>query len=313
MFTGLLALPLAHASAADCALKKVASFDATIGSAILVKARIDDQPVSAMLDTGAPYNMLSKVTVDLLKLPMERVREGAMIDATGNSVLHLARAHSVTLGDVKTKDTPFFVMGESRPDALAPDAIFGTNFLEANDLELDLAHGKVNMFTPDHCPGQVVYWTHEFVPIPIKLMSGGHIVLPVTVNGATTNAMLDTGASLSTVGTLFAKNTLGIDPAAGDAKTGHLVAGTGARLLFYRHIFDNFDIGGIQFHNTEMEIAPDTMNRMAFNGNSDVHERLREDDVANTPVILGLAHLRKLRLYFSFRERMLYVTPANAS
>src|ERR1700753_1649228 len=81
---GLLAIPLAHASAADCALKKLASFDATFRSgALLVKAQIDDQPVSVMLDTGARYNMLNKVTVDLLKLPTQPVPEGMLIDATG--------------------------------------------------------------------------------------------------------------------------------------------------------------------------------------------------------------------------------------
>ncbi|MDB5392717.1 MAG: hypothetical protein JWM91_223 [Rhodospirillales bacterium] len=31
------------------------------------------------------------------------------------------------------------------------------------------------------------------------------------------------------------------------------------------------------------------------------------------PAILGMNHLAKLRLYFSFKEQMLYVTPANAN
>ena len=92
------------------------------------------------------------------------------------------------------------------------------------------------MFLPDHCPGQVVYWTHEFVPIPIRLMNGGHIILPVTLNGVETHAMLDTGAGSTFVSKQLARSKLDIDPvASGDQPDGYAIGGTGAKLPFYRH------------------------------------------------------------------------------
>jgi hypothetical protein len=39
---------------------------------------------------------------------------------------------------------------------------------------------------------------------------------------------------------------------------------------------------------------------------------VRIDDAINLPIILGMSHLSKLRLYFAFKEQMLYVTQANA-
>jgi predicted aspartyl protease len=313
-FYGLIVFAtIAHAKAADCRLNKLTSFDAKlVGNQIQIAAQVDGETVAAVLDTGSPYNLIDKALADKLQLPMERIREGSMIDVTGASMKHMTKAHSVTVGDLKTTGTPFFVMGETGKQQIA-DIILGANFLEANDLELDLAHGKINMFPPDHCPGQVVYWTHEFVPIPIRLMNGGHIILPVTLNGVETHAMLDTGAGSTFVSKQLARSKLDIDPvASGDQPDGYAIGGTGAKLPFYRHIFDSLDVGGIQFHHTQLRIAPDTLNWITNNEVHDPQGILLHEDTTNTPITLGMTHIAKLRLYFSFREQMLYVTPANA-
>jgi predicted aspartyl protease len=309
----LLAIPLAHASAADCALRKLASFDADASSGqILIDAKIDGKDFSAMLDTGSPYNLMDKGLVDTLKLSMLPLREGWILDAAGQGAKHMVRAHTVLIGDLKTENTPFIVLGENGNGKSHLDLVFGTGFLEANDLELDLAHGKVNMFLPDHCPGQVVYWTHEFVPIPFRILDSGHIILPITLDGAQTYAMLDTGAGLSMLSKRMAESVFNIEF---DGKPdGYATAGTGARLPLYHHVFGTLDIGGIAFHNTEFQISPDKLNRIMLNANNDPHAAMRADadESLNTPIILGMHHIAKLRLYFSFKERMLYVTPANA-
>jgi hypothetical protein len=49
-----------------------------------------------------------------------------------------------------------------------------------------------------------------------------------------------------------------------------------------------------------------------LNADDDPHAILRHGETINTPGTLGMNQLEKLRLYFSFRERMLYVTPAYA-
>ncbi len=38
--------------------------------------------------------------------------------------------------------------------------VIGTDLLGKFDVDLDIAHKKLNLFSPDHCKGQVVYWTH---------------------------------------------------------------------------------------------------------------------------------------------------------
>jgi predicted aspartyl protease len=310
---GLSAAPLAVA-APDCALKKLASFDVTIDSgALLTKAQIDGKDVQVMLDTGSPYNLINKYLADELKLPRQRMQGYTVTDAAGKEISHTVRAHTIALGDFKTEDVPFLVAGEDEHGHFSRQAVIGNMFLEGDDLELDLAHGKVSIFLPDHCPGQVVYWTHEYVPIPIKTQESGHIVLPVTLDGKTTFALLDTGASRSLVSKRLAETNFNIVPEQGkDKPDGFMVAGTGATLPIYRHIFGKFDIGGIEFHNTELEISPDRMDRAMSGRRNDPHITLQEELAVDTPIVLGLPHLAKLRLYFAFKEHMLYVTPANA-
>jgi predicted aspartyl protease len=330
----LLVAPMAGAE--QCTLTKLTSFDANLSSGrIMVDALIDGQPVSAMLNTGLPFNMISRALVAKLKLstapapgdasvqglsqamnslstPTLPPEDNRMADVTGEIPKEVTEAHNVAFGDIKTDHTPFFVMDDSGKSGSRPDVIFGANFLETYDLEFDLAHGKVNIFFPNHCPGQVVYWAHKFAAVSIRILINGRISLPVAVNGVDTHAILDTGAELSMVGTQLAKSALHIDPGMGDDQAEYATGYTGERLPFYLHTFDRFDFAGVQFNNTAMGIAPDRMNRRFLNAVNDPHAALRQGETINAPVTLGMSHLKKLRLYLSFQERMLYVTTAYA-
>jgi predicted aspartyl protease len=309
----LVLLPLTSGVAADCTLKKMASFDAKYEHGqLVIKAKIDDRDVDVALDTGSPYNMINNKLVEELKLPMNRITMSG-VDAAGHESNLTAMAHKVTLGDFTATSVSFLVGGREAADgAWVIDALFGTNLLEANDLELDLAHGKVNIFSSDHCAGQGVYWAHEWVPIPIRVQNFGHIYLPVTLDGLETSAMLDTGASRSTVDKHVAEQKLNVPFDGGkDKPDGYLIAGTGSKIPFYKHTFGTLDIGGLAFHNIELAVAENRMNRLDMNRN-DAHVSLHQDETINAPIILGLAQLSKLRIYFSFDEHMLYVTPANA-
>jgi hypothetical protein len=319
----------------QCTLTKLTSFDATLtDQRITVDAVIDGEHVSAMLDTGLPYNMISRELVDKLQLETARAPsdpsvgnftqfsqnlsrpnighdDDRMADATGNMPKQVTEAHTVAFGDIKTEHTPFFVMGGHGKIASAPDVVFGANFLETYDMEFDLAHGKVNIFFPNHCPGHVVYWTHKFAEAPIKVMRNGRIVLPVAVNGVETHATLDTGSGISIVGSLLAKTALNIDPKAAGDEQDYLIGLTGAREPYYLHTFDSFDFAGVHFINTAMGIAPDRVNRLLLNAEEDPHVA-RHQEAINAPVTLGMSQLEKVRLYLSFREGMMYVTQAYA-
>ena len=310
----LVFLPLTSGVAADCTLKKAATFDAKIErSHVMIQAKIDDKDVSVVLDTGAPFNMIDNKLAEELKLPLNRITISG-IDVAGHESNVSAMAHKVTLGDFTATNVSFLVAGrESANGSWANQALFGANFLEANDLELDLAHGKVNIFSADHCPGQGVYWAHQWVPIPIRIQHYSHIYLPVTLDGLETWAMLDTGAGVTIVDKHVAEGKLDVPVDGGKGKPdGYLTGTSGAGLPYYKHTFGILDIGGLAFHNTEVAVAENRLNYLAMNRSNNPHVTERAEEPINAPIILGLAQLSKLRMYFSFKEHMLYVTPANA-
>ncbi len=310
----LVFLPLTSSIAANCTLTKAASFDAKIEHGeIMIQAKIDGKDVTAALDTGSPFNMIDNKLVEELKLPINRMTMSA-VDAAGHHADVSAMAHTVTLGDFTATNVSFLVGGRESANGAGPiQALFGTSLLEANDLELDLAHGKVNIFLSDHCPGQGVYWAHEWVPIPIRIQNANHIYLPVTLDGLDTSAMLDTGSSLTIVDKHVAEGKLNVPVDGGkDRPDGYLTGITGTRMPYYFHKFGTFDIGGLAFHNTELAVSQNRMNYLQMNRSNDPHVTERAEEPINAPIILGLAQMSKLRMYFSFQEHMLYVTPANA-
>jgi predicted aspartyl protease len=328
-------MPAEAIAQAQCTLTKLTSFDATLTDRrIMVDAVIDGEPVSAMLDTGVPYNMISRELATKLKLdtvpalgdptvvglskvaeklsiPSPPPEDNRMLDVTGTAPKDTTQAHTVAFGEIKTENTPFFVMGDSGKVTNGPQVVFGADFLETYDLEFDLAHGKVNIFFPNHCPGQVVYWAHKFAEVPIKIMRNGRIILPVAVNGVETHAFLDTGSEISVVSSLLAKTALNIDPdAAGDERS-TLTGLSGARMSYHLHTFDSFDFSGVHFSNTPMGIAQDRVNRILLNAVHDPHGT-RYAEAVNAPVTLGMSQLEKVRIYLSFREGMMYITQAYA-
>lgn len=331
-----ITLPAAQPAAATCTLTKLTSFDADISSGrIIIHVQIDGQVVAAMLDTALPFNMISKNLVEKLSLstveassvmmtptysyyrknlavPSLPPEDLTMMDASGGTPKRLTKAHTVAFGDIKTGDTPFYVMGEPDKGGSAPDVIFGANFLETYDLELDLAHGKVNVFFPNHCPGAVVYWSNRFGEVPIKISSSGHITLPVAVNGLESHAIVDTGAPLSLISKKSAADDLHIDPTANGDKLEYITTPSGGHLPFYRHTFDSFDFGGAHFNQTALGIAPDRLNWAIKNNVHDPQGALLHEETINTPITLGMNHIEKLRIYFSFKENMLYFTGAYA-
>jgi predicted aspartyl protease len=310
----LVFLPLTSGIAADCTLKKMASFDAKLEHGqLMIQAKIDDRDVSVALDTGSPFNMIDNKLAEELKLPLNRMTIRG-VDAAGHEANVSAMAHTVTLGDFTATNVSFLVGGrESANGSWVVQALFGDNLLEANDLELDLAHGKVNIFSADHCAGQGVYWAREYVPIPIRIQNFSHIYLPVTLDGLETSAMLDTGSGLTTIDKHVAEGKLNVPVDGGkDKPDGYLIAGTGTRMPYYFHKFGTFDIGGLAFHNTEFAVSPNRMNYLEMNRSNDPHVTERAEEPINAPITLGLPQMSKLRMYFSFQEHMLYVTPANA-
>src|SRR5262249_34569931 len=158
----------------------------------------------------------------------------------------------VSLGNLIAKNQKFYVMPSDQEGGT-----LGTDFLAGYDIEVDPAHKKVNWFSQNHCKGQVVYWTQNYIAIPFTFDSNMHIILPVTVDGQTMQAAVDTGVHFSYLSARAAKVRLGLTPESDTTKPEGKVrfAAGGQAFASYRHLFSSMDIGGITFRNTELDVV----------------------------------------------------------
>ena len=296
----------------QCSLNLAAELpvDITHGS-LLVKLQVDGHDGMFLVDTGSPYSMLNRRMVDELGLKPQLIPPGVrLIDEAGKPMTHYVIAKKLMLNNMVAVDKKFVVMGESG-GASSIDGIFGANFLAAYDVELDVPHGKIRLFSQDHCRGQVVYWTQDFDSSPFTLDANLHVVMRASLDGHSLPTLLDTGASPSTLSATVARRDFDFDPAAaGVEPEGHVTAGTGATLPIYKRRFANLTLGGVEFHNTEFEIMPDlTSHEMRG------HDRIGATEWEKhleTPMVMGMHHLAKLRAYIAYGEQTIYISAADA-
>lgn len=200
----LAAMPLASiATANSCKLTELASLPLRLDTAggLTVPASIEGHEKYLLIDTAGVYNLMTHSAVEELSLSRVALNPKLrlFLGASGKSLNRVAIAHSFKLGNLIADKVPFIEM----PDDAMPSENAGTLapvVLANYDLEIDPGGGKLNLFSQQHCRGEVVYWTHSaYSAIPFRLDSYKHIITAVVLDGRKLSATLDTGSSHSWV------------------------------------------------------------------------------------------------------------------
>jgi tetratricopeptide (TPR) repeat protein len=134
--------------------------------------------------------------------------------------------------------------------------------------------------------------------------------VPVSLDGHQIKAIIDTGATSTALRKDKAEQLFGLSMGSAEApENGTLNGETG--LKTYRHRFKSLSFGTVSIENAVLTIIPNAMNRN-IDPRPLVADRAKtERDLVNEPeLILGMDILRRLRLYFAFREEKLYVSPS---
>jgi predicted aspartyl protease len=291
---GVLFLTGAHASSApSCNLTLVASLDldpAQLPDRAVIQASIRDTPEKMIVDTGATQTMISEAMADQFQLHRIPISEHfVMTDYFGNRMDHVAVIPSLTTGNLHASDVHALIM----PHDPGAAGVIGPDLLLHYEVELDFAARKMNLFEQDHCPGQVVYWTHDPVAtVPLDIDLFGHIGLDVTLDGRTIPAHIDTGAPVSAMKWANAEADFGLTPKSPGMTKPPSPSDPG---LF--HQFKSLAIGGIQIANPSVYISGG-MNA--------------EGQPIKTDFLIGLRELSKLHVVISYKEKRLFATAPNA-
>jgi predicted aspartyl protease len=308
---GLAALlsGLGSAQAATCQLKQFASVPADFrGSQIQMDVTINDQPARLLVDTGAGASMLDPGFAARLGLPMADTGTTGY-GLTGRGLTGVTKVATLKLGNAVSRDASFGLahLGSDGQNG-APVGLFAADYLSNYDVEIDPAGGKLNLFSQDHCRGEVVYWAKEFFRVPVVLTQDRRLDVELELDGKSLHGLVDTGAGATALRLAVARRMFDIDPAAEGLKHGAAIGVDATKVDAFQHVFDSLAFGGITLRNTPVQILDMDVGRGTKVTGSHIAGLGGQEDV-----IIGMSLLRKLHVFIAYEEPALYFTVPGAN
>jgi predicted aspartyl protease/tetratricopeptide (TPR) repeat protein len=254
---GIGVLLAGQAWADGCHLKSYGTLPVEmLGDRATTMVKINGTDTRFILDTGATFNMMSSANAASLGLRLEPVPMGYRITGIGGSA-NVQQAHVKEFGilDTTLKNIAFIVGGTD-----AGHGLLGANLLDIADLEIDLAHGKMTLFKPEHCDkASLAYWAKDgnYNIADIESSRDGfdrRTLLNVTINGKKVRAVLDSGAP-ATLLTRDAAERAGINFNSPDVKAGGRTYGVGGKQFKTWTVgIDTFSVGTETIQHSQMQV-----------------------------------------------------------
>jgi hypothetical protein len=333
----LAALALACSAAApaladDCGpLKLLTSVEMTPGpggARMFVPVSVNGAPKKFMIDTAGAISTLTAAAASGMNLRVRDSDSVRLLDASGNASRKYVTLDSFQLGNLKGTGTELMI--SANPNAGTANAPFdGTlagDMMARYDVELDFAARTMSYFSPDHCEGHVVHWTAPVVaavPFAMYRKTGNvpglrenpagqdtHIRVPVTLDGKNFMATLATGAVRSTMSAKTAEFAFGLTADSPGSVPLGTVDGNPQHKVF-GHVFKTLTFDGVTVNNPHIAIIPDLMGSKDPDNTVATGSMIQHvDDGLASEVTIGMDVLKQLHLYIAYKERKLYITPA---
>jgi predicted aspartyl protease len=285
----------APATPQACTLPRIASLDMQTETSGLVTVPVTVDGVQGRwtVDTGNTGSMIATTIAVPRKMQIGAYLVPSVMMG-GVPIRGFAIAPSVDFAGMHAGNVQLALAPES---VLDNDTIgmLGPEIMAHYDMDFDFAAGKLNVFSQAHCPGKVIYWTTGiFAQVPFKLDPSGHITIPVTLDGKTMTAVVDTGAQGSTMSLDTVKSIFGIDMKNPALKPlGDIGINNMSPTAAYRYPFGTLTFEGVQVGSPNITIFKDT----GFGKDA-------------PDLVLGIETLRQLHLYIAYGEGNIYLTPA---
>ena len=256
--------------APECKLHRVASLPMTAaGTVITVPVSVNGIEKNFLVDTGGYVSSVNQRVADELKLTPHEIMFNRIRDVSGKDATQYVWADTFKLGAMEARKFDLMVSATKNPRI---DGVLSPDLLRNFDVEFDFAAMTLNLFRPHACDGQAVYWTKDFVSIPMELTKTGHTRISVTVDGDPNHVRFS-----------HVFPTLTFDG----------VTVTNARFEIYPDLIGAHDPNNISRTDTRVR-------------------RIDDNLTAGNHISIGMDVLRRLRLFVAFSENKLYITPATA-
>lgn len=284
------------------------------GDLMTVPVTINGKQKKFLLNTGEPTTLVSQNLVRDLGLPETTYMTGTReLNVRGSHSADDARTRvrvaEFLLGTQKGASLQFLVsddreLGNGKPY----DGLLANDLFSNVDLDMDFGAKRLNYFGPDHCAGNVIYWSQRPVAvIPITVV-GSKITVPVAVDGQKVNAVIDTGAARTSMRRDIAELTFGLKADTPQMMpAGDLRDGRGATI--YSHTFQQLSLDGVEVKKPVILIQTNAMVRNRDSGFT-LGSRAQSTEARPPDLTIGMDLLHQLHVYVAFGEKKLYVTAA---
>lgn len=301
------------AVAADCKLKQYASADLVMppGGAVLVPVKIGEHEALMTLQMSSGLAMVSPAAVAQLGLRTGPVRTDIKINAGGQPIEREVKLDSLLIGGANFAGWKLYVQpGPVRPlPSLQGRPVIGSlssNFMNAVDLELDLARGKMNLFEHARCKGAQVYWSADYATEYLYVDPSGLLYFPVGLDGKRIEASLNTQGPRTRLSEVIARRFFEFKrdgavapPGPGERAVGQIV-GTRAMSLNSRKI----SLPDVRVH-----IQDDTQRDCDYAQSARGSNAISFSNCFGiVPFEMGTDLLRQMRLYLASEEKRVYFT-----
>jgi predicted aspartyl protease len=279
-----------EAPGTNCALHRRASVPLDLSGLAVVTAQINGRPATLILDTGAESTLLTASAAKRLGVTSKYDFERSMAGIGGSVRTGDARLSSMSLGGLAL-DYPRVLVGELSfhiGDA-EPDGLLGASLLDAFDLDIDVPRRRLDLYDRVDCAQARPAWSGRYATLETTRSLSEHPFFPITVNGRTLSATLDTGAQRTVISARAAASSgIGAESqlAGPPIKTRGAVGETVPATL---HSLRDAKVGGIALR-TPVLVVPATLPR-------------------DIDALLGLDFLMSNRVWLSYGSRRIFIQP----
>lgn len=299
-------------AARPCELQRAASIDVLTApnGQLLVPVTMEGHPglMALQLNSGLPY--LFPGAIDYLGLKDRLQRTDWDAEIRGRKVTQQVKVKSTMLGEANFAGWDFTVYPADSPfpPTYAGMPVFGVMtsiFMNAVDLELNLAQGKVNLFKPNKCGQAPVYWGGEFTEVPMFTDPAGLIVFPLELEGKRFETSLNTGSRLSVISSEAAKRFLGFDESSPEIE--HETLSGDNEIASFRAM--SLTAKGLDVRNARVRIYKMTRCQPGTSGR-DSRAIGCQKVFGVAPFSIGTDLMRRLRIYVSAIDGKVYFSRA---
>jgi gag-polyprotein putative aspartyl protease len=310
-FTANLGLAISSANAKDCRLARLGSIDFEIvNNQLLVPVTIDGHAGRMLLDTADISTLLRGDDVQQFGLKPGNLPASADVRFGAAKITQFSHVAALDVGAVHFGKADLLVIPTAAAAGRPPwIGILGMNAFSKVDFELDFSQHKLNLYSQDHCPGAVVYWTDKFSSAPLIRGPLGNYYFPIELEGKKIEAAFSTAEGNNFLTTEVTRSLYGFDEKSPDIET--KTDGVSGSQAQYRAM--TLAATGFQVNNAQIRLVTAKKADCSLThgpGNAAIYTGCMGGEA---PLKLGLNVAQHMHLYFATKEKVLYFTDAAAS